>query len=178
MFHHRIKDLLILNAVLAIVLASAIALNSFVAVAFIAFVTAVTIVLPVVLIESYLYRRKRGWWYLWRHPAAPRPRYKPSNYPIPYPRVLPFEAEGESLSSRNRTQLFQSGDRAEPVSRVSILLKVAGQLEASGRTGAATRVYQQVIESAADTPESREAVHRLHLLTERNTRVGSTLSQH
>jgi hypothetical protein len=172
MFRYRIKDFMIANVVLALTLAAAIALGSFAALGVIAFVVGTFIVLPVVLVEIYVYRRKQGLWYRWRHPLAPRPRYEAPTDPLPYPRVLPFGEEGESLLARPRTHLFDSGDRSDPVSRVSILLKVAGQLERSGRIGAAARVYQQVIDAGADAPEALNAAARLRSLTARNAAVG------
>jgi hypothetical protein len=177
MFHYRIKDLMILNAVLAIVLAAAIALGSFTALTTIALVVAVFVVLPLAWVEVYLYRRKKGTWYRWRHPRPRRPRYvRPINIP-PYRGPAPFpgadkSVAGEPPSLPSRTRLFESGDPSDPVSRASILLKVASQLEASGRVGAAVRTYRQVVEGFADTPEAKTAAQRLESIGEGKVRVG------
>jgi hypothetical protein len=177
MFRHRIKDLMIVNAVLAIVLAAGIALKSFTAVTIIALVVAVFVVLPVAWVETYLYGRKKGTWYRLRHPRPPRPRYvRPMNIP-PYRGPAPFPGAGESVAGEPpslppRTRLFESGDPSDPVSRASILLKVASQLEASGRVGAAVRTYRQIVDGFADTPEATTAAQHLESIGEGKVRVG------
>ena len=176
MFRHRIRDLMIVNAVLAIVLAAAIALKSFAPM--IAGVV-VVVVLPLALVESYLYRKKKGTWHRWRHPVKPRPHYAATISPPPYPRIEPFPWAGGSLPgdppspARSRTRLFESGDASDPVSRASILLKVANRLETSGSVGAAVKIYQQVIDEFADAPEALNAAQRLQSIAERYERVGS-----
>jgi hypothetical protein len=176
MFRHRIKDLMIVNAALAVVLGAAIALGSFTAVVSIGTVTVTLVVLPVLWVESYLYRKKNGIWYRWRHPIKPRPRHVAPIDPATYRRLIPFHGAGEPVPAepppRPRTRLFESGDLSEPVSRVSLLLKVASRLETSGRIGAAMRVYQQVIDNHAETPEAQTAAHRLQTLVARHGRVG------
>jgi hypothetical protein len=172
MFRHRIRDLMIVNVVLAVFLAASIALKSFGLVVYLAILVALPVV-PLVFLESYLYRRKKGAWYRWRHPVKPRPRYVAASYPLPYPRVAAFQGSGESFLGetpsppRPRTRLFESGDPSDPVSRASLLLKVAGRLENSGSVVAAVRIYQQVIDSFGDTPEARDAAYRLQSLTQR-----------
>jgi hypothetical protein len=68
--------------------------------------------------------------------------------------------------------LFESGDPSEPVSRASLLLKVASRLESSGRVGAAVRIYRQVIDAYGETPEAMGAAQRLQSISEGNLRVG------
>jgi hypothetical protein len=182
MFHHRIRDLMILNAVLALILAAGIALKSFAALTTIGLVVAVFVVLPLAWVEIYLYSKQKGTWYRWRHPTPRRPRYvRPMNIP-PYRGPAPFPGAGESVAGEPpslppRTRLFESGDPSDPVSRASILLKVASRLESSGSTVAAARIYQQVIDEYAETPEALAATQHLRSITERNLRASVPGSQ-
>ena len=177
MFHHRIRDLLILNAVLALILAAGIALKSFAALTTIGLVVAVFVVLPLAWVENYLYGRQKGTWYLGGIRGRARPRYiRPIDLP-PYLGPKPYPAAGESVAGElpslpPRTRLFESGDPSNPVSRVSILLKVASRLEASGRVGAAVRTYRHIVDAFADTPEATTAAHRLRSIGEANRPAG------
>ncbi len=168
---------MILNAVLAIVLAAAIALGSFAALTTIGFVVAVFVVLPLAWVEIYLHSKQKGTWYRWRHPRPRRSRYvRPINIP-PYRGPAPFPGAGGSVAGEPpslppRTRLFESGDPSDPVSRASILLKVASRLEASGRVGAAVTTYRQVVDAFADTPEATTAAHRLQSIGEGKVGVG------
>jgi hypothetical protein len=166
MFRHRIKDLMILNAVLAIVLAAGIALKSFAALTTIGFVVAVFVVLPLAWVEIYLYSKQKGTWYRLRHPRPRRPRYVPPMNIPPYRGPAPFPGAGESVAGEPpllppRTRLFESGDPSDPVSRASILLKVASRLETAGRIGAAVRTYEQILREFGGTPEAQDAARRL-----------------
>ena len=110
MFRHRIRDLMILNAVLAIALATVLALKVY---TFVVVLVAMITIVPAAWLEIALYRRQKGTWYRWRHPAPPRPRYVQTVDSPPYPRVEPFPWAGQSVSGeppprRSRTRLFES----------------------------------------------------------------------
>jgi hypothetical protein len=170
---------MIVNAVLAVVLAAGIALKSFAALTTIGLVVAVFVVLPLAWVEIYLHSKQKGTWYRLRHPRPARPRYvRPTNIP-PYRGPAPFPGAGESVpgeppSLPPRTRLFESGDPSDPVSRASILLKVAIRLEASGQVGAAVRTYRQVVDAFADTPEAETAARRLQSIGEGKVQVGQS----
>ena len=135
MFRHRIKDLMLVNAVLAIALGVAISMGRYLfQVGLIMGIFLITIVLPVVWVETYLYRKKHGTWYLLKNPRKPRPRYQPmtdrsANYP-------PLSADEEPASEgKSRTQLFEKASPSTPFSRASLLLNVASRFETFGEPG-------------------------------------------
>jgi hypothetical protein len=174
MFQYRIKDLMIVNAVLAISLVIAIAVSSFIrpllTVLAVLIVLAVVIIGPIAWVETYLYRKQRGIWYRSMNPRKPRPRYVPMTDLPPY---VPRESvEDEPLSKgRSRTRLFETGTASEPVTRASLLFNVASQLETSGRMEAAAEIYRQILDHFGDTAEAREAAHRLDSRSNKKTPV-------
>jgi hypothetical protein len=178
-FRHRIRDLMILNAVLAITLGVAIALEDTLmkmriplaralATGLVVLPTlALVVVGPLALVEIYLYRRKKGSWYRLKNPTPPRPQYqRPADLPPVDTRMpVPAFLEDHPPEPRSRTRLFEAGSTSEPVSRASILLSVARDFEATGRMDAAAKVYQQVLDRFATTPEAQDAAGRLQSLS-------------
>ncbi len=150
MFRHRIKDLMIVNAVLAIALGLPIALGiTMYQFGLLTGTFLLAVVVPIIWVETYLYRKKHGVWYRLRNPRKPRPQYVPLTDLPPYqPRGL-VEAK-PILEGRNRTRLFETGP-TEPVSRASLLSNVASQLETSGRIDAAVEIYRQILEHYGST---------------------------
>jgi hypothetical protein len=128
---------------------------------------AVLTVVPLALVEIYLYRKKKGVWYdLKQGPRRPAPDFA----------ALPGElgrrksdalrarlARGEEpmVNHENRTALFESSPGDEQVSRAALLLTVAVKLEGSGKREAAQTCYRQIVERFADSPAGREAAQRL-----------------
>jgi hypothetical protein len=176
MFRHRIKDLMILNAVLAISLGLSMALSNRIqnklqilqalvaGVAALPFLILV-IVGPFALVEIYLYRKKHGFWYHWQNPTKPRPRYqRPTDLPPYFP---PVPVQDEPSRQRSRTRLFEAKSSSKSVSRASILLTVASRFEASGRMDAAAKIYHQVLERFPNAAEAQDAAHRLQGLSEK-----------
>jgi hypothetical protein len=171
---------MILNAVLAVSLAIGMAMNDTLskrrirwaraAVAgLVALQTLVLVIVgPLALVEVYLYGKKKGAWYHLRNPTKPRPQYqRPDDLPPVAPRMpVPSFLEDHPPQPRPRTRLFESSPPSEPVSRASILLAVARRFETSGRMGAATEVYRQVLDRFTDTPEAQDAASRLRSLSE------------
>ncbi len=166
----RIRDLMVLNGVVALVMAAGVLLGSFVAVGMLAGMGGLFIVVPVVLVEIYLYRRKNGVVYRWRHPAPRRPRFVPPTVPLAARGGGRFVGLDELADAERRprvpARLFESvagsgaaSTSAEggPPSRASLLLDVAAKLEDSGKVVAAIAVYQQVIDRFADSAEARAA---------------------
>lgn len=178
----RIKDLMVLNGVVALVMAAGVLLGSFVVVGMLAGMAGLFVVLPVVLVEIYLYRRGNGVVYRWRHPAPRRPRFVPPTVPLAARgggRFVGLERIAEEeRRPRTRTRLFESAststsvsaEGARPPSRASLLLDVAAKLEDSGKASAARAVYQQVIDRFADSAEVRTARDRLHAIANRGAR--------
>ncbi len=162
-FRHRIKDLMILNAVVAIAFALSMALGVG-GLVVLSFLTLVMIA-PLVWVEIYLYRKKHGFWYHWQNPRKPRPRYeRPTDLEPYFPKV---PAQDEPTRQRARTRLFETKSPSERVSRASILLTVASQFEASGRMDAAATVYHQILERFPDADEARNAAHWLQSFSEK-----------
>jgi hypothetical protein len=170
-FRHRIKDLMIVNAIAAVALGVAIAFRDLLIVVLAVGLVVTMILGPLALVEIYLYRKKKGAWYRWGNPSEPRPRYqRPVDLPPREPRVpLP---EAPWSTGRSRTRLFERMSPSDPVSRASLLLNVASRLEASGKTGAAAKIYQQILDGFAHTPEAEAAAHRLRSISERNVSAG------
>jgi hypothetical protein len=171
MFRHRIKDLMIANAVLAIALGIAITMGRYLyQVGLIMGIILVVIVGPVIWVETYLYRKKHGIWYRSMNPRKPRPQYQPmTDLPPYYP---PVSADEEPPSKgRYRTRLFEKTSPSEPVSRASLLYKVASRFETSGSMDAAAKIYRQILEHYGNTPEAQDAAHRLHSLSKKKASV-------
>src|SRR5580704_17906551 len=98
MFRHRIKDLMIVNAVLAIALGVAITLGRYLfEIGLVMGIFLIVIVGPVIWVETYLYRKKHGLWYRSMNPRKPRPRYQPLTDLPPYVPPVPDEEEPVSL---------------------------------------------------------------------------------
>ena len=175
-FRHRIKDLMILNAVLAISLGLSMALSNRIQNklqilrALVALVVALpflilVIIGPLAVVEMYLYRKKKGTWYRLQNPRKPPPRYeRPTDLP-PYFSSVPVQ--DEPSKPRLRTRLFEAGSPSEPVSRASILMTVASRFETSGRMNAAAKIYHQVLERFPNAAEAQDAAHRLQLLSQK-----------
>jgi hypothetical protein len=168
-FRYRIKDLMIANAVLAGVLAAVMTLGHLAYVIPASTVVALLIFGPLAWVETYLYRKKKGAWYRWKHPRM-RPRHDLVTFDLPprYPRA-PFPGsglsqEGDPSEKRARTRLFEATSSSEPVSRASLLLTVALKLEKAGRADAATKVYDQLLKDFAGTAPARDAARRLRSL--------------
>jgi hypothetical protein len=177
-FRHRIKDLMIVNAVLATILALGMALNQSLSkkkipvarVLYTGLVILPTLALvtvgPLALVEVYLYRRKKGAWYRLKNPIEPRPQYRrPPDLPPVDPRMpVPAFLEDEPDRPRSRTRLFEASSSSEPVSRASLLLTLAGRFEDAGRMEAAAKVYRQILDCFADAAEAQDAACRLRRL--------------
>jgi hypothetical protein len=164
MMPKRIRTYLIVNIVFAVLMVVFMAIgNNLVLLSFLL----ALIVAPIVLVERYLYPKKKGFWYdLKQGPRRPAPDFA----------ALPGElvrrrsealgarlARGEALitSREDRTRLFESNPGDGPVSRAALQLKLAVKLEHSGKREAAEKSYRQIIERFADTPPAREAARRL-----------------
>jgi hypothetical protein len=114
---------------------------------------------PLVLVEIYLYRKKKGVLFQWTAAPARPPREVVTRRAVRrYPRTL--EA-GAVDKDRVRTQLFESSSATDPVSRAALLLTVGDKLAEAGKKEAAQRCYQQVLERFAGTPEAQDAAQRL-----------------
>jgi hypothetical protein len=167
-FRHHIKDLLIGNAVVAVAFGLALASSNSPDEALLLVVLVVMILGPLVWVETYLYRKKKGAWYRWKHPRklARGDLVTDEDRLLRYPRILDPDRSvlgaGEPGSNpRPRTRLFESSSPSEPVSRASLLLAVASKLEKSGRMDAAAMVYRQILQDFACTTPARDAAHRL-----------------
>ncbi len=176
-FRYRIRDLMILNAVMAFSLGLGMAMsqllskNTLLARALTTSLivlpaTMLVIVGPVALVELYLYRRKKGTWYGLQNPTKPRPQYqRPTGLPPVDPRMpVPAFLEDHPSPPRSRTRLFESSSPSEPVSRASLLLTLAGRFEDAGRIDAAAKVYHQILDRFADAAEAQDAACRLRRL--------------
>ena len=119
----------------------------------------IVVTVPLVLVEFYLYRKKKGVLYQWTAaPARPPRDIVTSRRFRRYPRTL--EA-GAADNNRVRTQLFESSSATDPVSRAALLLTVGDKLAEAGRKEAAHRCYRQILERFAGTAEAQDAAQRL-----------------
>jgi hypothetical protein len=127
----------------------------------------VVVVVPVVLLESYLYHKGKGVFYEWTHGTRRRRRARPAERalePDPSPEKAALRRTyGVEWSSRARlrSRLFQEAPPSETVSRAAILLTVAEQMEQSGRPDAARECYRQILRRFSHTQEARQAEERL-----------------
>ncbi len=170
MFRHRIKDLMIANAVLAISLGIAITLGQYLLqVGLILGMILATVVAPVAWVETYLYRKRQGLWYRSMNPRKPRPRYRPMT-DLPYFPPVSDEEEPSS-KGRNRTRLFEKAARSRSISRASLLLDVASRFETSGSLDAAAMTYRQILDHFASKPEAQDAARRLQALSNKKATV-------
>jgi hypothetical protein len=123
--------------------------------------------LPLLWVEQYLYSKQKGFWYARQMGVSrrrPRPlAAQPPREPLSRELALLREAFGAKWLTRRRLQasLFGAAPRAEPVSRASLLLNVAENLERSGKREAARRCYRQIVQQFSDTEEARQAAERL-----------------
>jgi hypothetical protein len=113
---------------------------------------------PLVLVELYLFRKKKGVYFQWTAgPARPprdiitRPRFRRFRQPL----------EAKAADNKVRTQLFESNSATDPVSRAALLLTVGDNLAQAGKRQAAARCYRQILERFAGTREAQEASERL-----------------
>jgi hypothetical protein len=164
MLPKRIRTYLIVNIVIAILLVVFMAMRA--SIALLLFIVALMVV-PLVLVEIYLYPKKKGIWYDLKHGTRHR---EPDFAALPGELVRRKSealrarlARGEEpiSSGEDRTKLFESSPGEGPVSRAALQLNVAVTLERSGKREAAERSYRQIIERFADSPPAREAAQRL-----------------
>jgi hypothetical protein len=118
---------------------------------------------PLIVVEVYLYRMKKGVFFQWTAASPPPPRdiiARPriSRYPRP-------AAEDLVPDTRVRTRLFESDSATDTVSRAALLLTVGNKLAVEGKKKAAERCYRQILERFADTPEALEASRLLESAT-------------
>jgi hypothetical protein len=128
----------------------------------------VTIVMtPIILVEAYLYPKRKGFWYEWRHGRRYRNRAERTARaprPVPSPDVAALRRRyGTEWSARARvrSRLFQDTPCASTVSRAAILLTLAEKMEPSGRPDAAKECYRLILERFSDTQQARLAGVRL-----------------
>jgi hypothetical protein len=167
----RIRTLMILNVVVALAMVVFLnfatqigaGANSLVAIAQIVFVLSllgVVLFAPLVLVEIYLYKRKKGVFFQWTvSPARPPRDVIPKHRIRRYPRTAKAET---AHNTRARTQLFESSSVAAPVSRASLLLNVGDELAEAGKKEAAQKCYRQILERFAGTPEAQAASRHLN----------------
>jgi hypothetical protein len=122
---------------------------------------------PLALVEIYLYRKNKGVSYDWitrfRRPRGDRVidpceiRYRKTEAR----RVRIARGDPPPADGRDRTRLFEATDSTGTVSRASLLLTVADNLERTGKKEAAGRCYRQIVQRFADSPEAEHAAQRL-----------------
>lgn len=182
MFPKRIRTYLILNVASAFLLVVIMAVRPhlksgrhliadlMMVFAFLVFFATI-VVLPLVLVEIYLYRKKKGVWYdMKQEPRRPAPDFAAPLGELDRRKNEAFRgrlARGEELitSGEDRTQLFESKPGDGSVSRAALLLNVAVKLEGSGKREAAETCYRQIVERFAGSPPAREAAQRLASIT-------------
>jgi hypothetical protein len=160
----RIRTYLVVNIVIAVLLVVFMAMRA--SIALLLFIAALVVV-PLVLVEVYLYPKKKGIWYDMKHGSrhrAPDFAAQPGELVRRKSEALKARvASGEEpiKSGEDRTTLFESSPGEGLVSRATLQLNVAATLERSGKREAAERSYRQIIERFADSPPAREAAQRL-----------------
>jgi hypothetical protein len=181
-FPQRIRDYLTFNLSLAVLIAVVMAVRmelrtgrvlliDFLLFSFYIVVLAAVFLGPVGVVEAYLYRRKKGVWYEWKHRTKRTRRDRAIS--ADERRYWKSEAVRARLSGgaepqedqRDRTRLFESKLAADAVSRAALLMTVADKFERSGKKEAAERSYMQIIQQFADSPQAQEAARRLSTLT-------------
>jgi hypothetical protein len=122
---------------------------------------------PFILVEAYLYRRKKGTWYEWKnqtrrrrgdHAISPEEQKHWKSEAL---RARLSQGSQPRADHGSRTRLFEDNNAGEAVSRAALLMTVADQFEQSGKREAADRCYVQITERFADSPQAREASRRL-----------------
>jgi hypothetical protein len=174
----HIRSYLTVNLVLAIVmtivmvLRAQLKMSGFTVIDFLLFcfhsaVLTALFCVPAGLVESYLYRQKKGVLYEWRNRT--RRRHRDRAWNREERRYWKNEAvcarlgQGDAPDdgSVNRTGLFASGTAADASSRPAILMTLAERFEREGKRGAAERCYITITERFADSPQAMEAARRL-----------------
>ena len=146
---------MIVNVLVAIAMAAFVTLPG----VFILAVVGILVCWPLVVVETYLYRKKKGVYYQWKE--APQ---RPPRDLVPRHRIRRYAqtAEAETAQkSRARTRLFESSSATAPVSRASLLLTVGDELAEAGKNEAAQKCYRQILERFAGTPEAEQASRHL-----------------
>jgi hypothetical protein len=122
---------------------------------------------PFAIIEVYLYRRKKGSWYEWKHRKR-RSRRDQTKSPEErrYWKNAAYRARASQAGqfpedSRKRTRLFEKKNAADEVSRPALLMTVADKFEQSGKREAAERCYLQITQRFPESPQAIEAARRL-----------------
>jgi hypothetical protein len=164
MIPKQIRTYLIVNIVFAVVMVVFMAMETHLV---LLLFLAALIVVPVALVEIYLYPKKKGIWYeLKQGPRRPAPDFAAVPGELVRRKSEAFRARlasgEESIKSHeDRTTLFESNPGDGPVSRAALQLNVAVKLEQSGKREAAETCYRQIIERFADSLPAREAARRL-----------------
>jgi hypothetical protein len=164
MIPKRIRTYLIGNIVIAVLLVVFMAMRA--SIVSLLFIVALMVV-PFVLVEFYLYPKKRGIWYDLKHgPRHPAPDFVALRGELVRRKSEALQARlatGDEpiMGGEDRTKLFESSRGDGSVSRAALQLNVAVTLELSGKREAAERSYRQIIERFADSPPAREAAQRL-----------------
>jgi hypothetical protein len=178
LFPKRIRTYLTFNLVLAVVMAIVMAVRTelktgrfllidLIMFGFYSLVLSSLVFGPLVVVELYLHRRKKGVFYAWRHRTVylrrqtgmsdEEHRHRKSEA---YRARLSQGAQAEGCHS-NRTRLFEDSKRDDRVSRAALLMIVADAFERSGKREAAERCYLQITQRFADSSQAREAARRL-----------------
>jgi hypothetical protein len=132
---------------------------------------------PLGIVETYLYRQKKGVWYAWKTRTRNRGHARERN--LDERRRWKNAAVLARLSRssqpedepRNRTSLFPTETSGDAVSRAALLMRVADRFERSGKREAADRCYREIAERFGNSPQAGEAARRLsawHGLVQRN----------
>ena len=135
---------------------------------------------PFGLVQVYLYRRQKGALYDWQHRTRRRGRDDATRSAerrywrseairarLTHGSPIPFDPG-------NRTSLFEHESAADEVSRPALLMKVADRFEQSGKREAAERCYCQITDQFPQSPQAREAAHRLASFSPGSPRHGQT----
>jgi len=128
---------------------------------------AALVVVPLAIVEIYLYRQKKGVWYeLKQGPRRPPADFDALSGELDRRKNEAFRArlargEEPNRNRKDRKALFESKPRDGPVSRAALLLNVAVKLEGSGKREAAETCYKQIVERFAGSPPALEAAQRL-----------------
>ena len=119
----------------------------------------IVVTMPLMLVEFYLYRRKKGVLFQWTA-APPRP---PRQFVTRHRyRRSPRTSEAGAVDKKRvRSRLFESRSATDPVSRAALLLTVGDKLAEAGKKEAAQRCYRQILERFGDAPEAQEALRHL-----------------
>ncbi len=145
----RIRTILIINVVLAVgfTVAQALVKNPAALRIIVPIILIwVLLVAPFMLVQGYLYSKKRGWWYNVRRGPDNAPSSEPRADRGPYKRTRPTDGDVPEESLDRASGLFGTPDGTGRVSRASLLKNVAKQLEAEGKSQAASRCHDLIDE--------------------------------